>query len=229
MMRNLSYLQFLLPLFLMPLLLMVMGSCSREMTNPSPSPLSDKFESAMTPENDPQPPAGLEFATLGAGCYWCVEAVLQQVDGVVKLQSGFMGGALENPSYAQICGGDTGHAEVVQVTFDPKVLTYADLLQWFWKLHDPTTLNRQGGDRGTQYRSVIFYHSEAQQKEALASKQRLQESGAHTDPVVTEISAASAFWLADVSHQDYYRLNKNKNPYCQAVITPKLEKLGLEK
>lgn len=168
-------------------------------------------------------------ATFGAGCFWCVEAVLEQVDGVLSVTSGYMGGDVENPSYRAVCTGATGHAEVVQVTFDPDVLSYEALLEWFWKLHDPTTLNRQGGDRGTQYRSAIFYHDDAQRDAAIASKAKKDESGTFADPIVTEITAASTFYEAEVSHQDYYRLNKDKNPYCPAVIAPKLDKLGLKK
>ncbi len=169
------------------------------------------------------------IATFGAGCFWCVEAVLEQVDGVLSVTSGYMGGDVENPTYNAVCTGATGHAEVVQVTFDPDVLSYEALLEWFWKLHDPTTLNRQGGDRGTQYRSAIFYHDDAQRAAAIASKEKKDASGAFADPIVTEITAASTFYKAEVKHQDYYRLNKNENPYCPAVIAPKLEKLGLKK
>ena len=166
-----------------------------------------------------------EIATLGAGCYWCVEAVLQQVEGVLGVESGFMGGTTENPTYQDVCTGTTGHAEVVQVSFDPDVLPFEELLGWFWRLHDPTTLNRQGADTGTQYRSAIFYHSDAQRDVAEESKAAAQP--AFTDPIVTEITEASAFYKAEGDHQDYYRRNKTQG-YCRAVITPKLGKLGLE-
>ena len=168
-----------------------------------------------------------EIATLGAGCYWCVEAVLQQVDGVRALRAGFMGGDVEDPSYEAVCWGVTGHAEVVEVTFDPDVISYRELLGWFWRLHDPTTLNRQGGDEGTQYRSVIFYHSESQAADARESLRLADASGVFEDPIVTEVVAASEFWPAKADHQDYYRQNKNQG-YCHMVIRPKLEKLGLE-
>lgn len=167
----------------------------------------------------------LEIATLGAGCYWCIEAVLQQVDGVVALRSGFMGGDIPGPSYDLVCMGVTGHAEVIEVTFDPAVLPYRVLLGWFWKLHDPTTLNRQGGDVGTQYRSAIFTHSAQQLAEAQTS--RALAAAQFADPIVTEITPASEFFAADAKHQDYYRRNKAQG-YCQMVIRPKLEKLGLE-
>ena len=168
-----------------------------------------------------------EVATFGAGCYWCIEAVLQQVDGVTKVESGFMGGTVDNPTYRQVCTGTTGHAEVVQVHYNPKKVQYRELLGWFWKLHDPTTLNRQGADVGTQYRSVIFYHTPEQKEIALDSKMKVGKSGAFADPIVTEIAPASTFWKAKEDHQDYYRRNKNQG-YCRAVISPKLKKLGLD-
>jgi peptide-methionine (S)-S-oxide reductase len=178
-----------------------------------------------TPTDSPDSSPRVETATLGAGCFWCVEAVLQQLDGVQDVTSGYMGGAVENPTYEAVCSGTTGHAEVVQVTFDPAVISYADLLQWFWKLHDPTTLNRQGADVGTQYRSVIFTHSAEQEKQAQASK--LLAAKDFERPIVTEISSASTYYEAESDHQDYYALNRQQG-YCRAVIRPKLEKLGLE-
>ena len=173
-------------------------------------------------------PDKTEIATLAAGCFWCVEAFLERLDGVLDVRSGYMGGGVEDPTYEQVCGGGTGHAEVVQVSFDPELLGYRELLEWFWKLHDPTTLNRQGHDVGTQYRSAIFYHSEAQKAAAEKSKDAANRSGAFADPIVTEITAASQFYPAEAYHQDYYRLNKNAG-YCRFVIAPKLDKLGLEK
>ena len=167
-------------------------------------------------------------ATFGAGCFWCVEAVVEQLDGVHDVASGYMGGNLPNPTYDQVCSGSTGHAEVVQVAFDPKRISYEELLEYFWKLHDPTTLNRQGGDVGTQYRSVIFYHSEEQREAAEKLKKAKNEAMTFQDPIVTEITSADTFFKAENYHQDYYRLNKQKG-YCQAVIVPKLDKLGLEK
>ena len=175
-----------------------------------------------------RPAPGTEIATFGAGCYWCVEAVLEQIDGVLDVRSGFMGGKVANPTYEQVCTGRTGHAEVVQVTYDPKRISYAKLLGWFWKLHDPTTPDRQGDDAGTQYRSAIFYHSEDQKKAAEASRDAIGKAGVFSDPIVTEIVPAGPFYSAEGYHQDYYRGNKGK-PYCRLVISPKLEKLGLEK
>ncbi|MEM7310995.1 MAG: peptide-methionine (S)-S-oxide reductase MsrA [Planctomycetota bacterium] len=191
-------------------------------------PTASVSETAMTDPtaSDAPAPETTETATLGAGCYWCVEAVLEQLDGVLDVNSGFMGGHVENPTYKQVCSEDTGHVEVVQVTFDPATISYEHLLAWFWRLHDPTTPNRQGNDVGPQYRSAIFYHSEEQREQAEASMKAAQ--GDFTSPIVTEISAASTYYVAEDYHQDYYRQNKTQG-YCRAVIAPKLDKLGLEK
>ena len=169
----------------------------------------------------------MTVATLAAGCFWCVEAVLEQLDGVQKVVSGYMGGDTENPTYADVCTGTTGHAEVTQVTYDPEKVSFEKLLEQFWRLHDPTTLNRQGNDVGTQYRSAIFYHDEAQKEAAERSRIALQESGAFADPIVTEITPATTFYIAEDHHQAYYRTNRQQS-YCQYVIRPKLSKLGLE-
>ena len=170
-------------------------------------------------------PEGHEVITLGAGCFWCVEAVLQRIDGITSVTSGYSNGDTENPKYEQICAGTTGHAEVVRVVFKPETITLDQVLELFWKLHDPTTLNRQGNDRGTQYRSGIYFHNEAQKKAAQASlKKHNPEYG---NKIVTEIEQAETFYPAEVGHQDYYKINGNKNPYCAAVIPPKLKKLGL--
>jgi peptide-methionine (S)-S-oxide reductase len=169
----------------------------------------------------------LETATFGAGCFWCVEAVYLQVPGVREAVSGFMGGAVASPSYAAVCAGTTGHAEVVQLRFDPARVSYEELLDWFWRLHDPTTLNRQGADVGTQYRSVVFAHTDEQRRAAEAAKAERDASGACADPIVTEIADAGAFYPADAEHDDYYRRNREQG-YCRVVIAPKLQKLGLE-
>ena len=169
-----------------------------------------------------------ETATLGAGCFWCIEAVLEQIEGISDVTSGYMGGTIENPTYEQICTGLTGHAEVVQVTFDPKIIDFAAVLEHFWTLHDPTTLNRQGNDVGTQYRSAIFYHSREQRQIAEKSVNEKNEKGIFHSPIVTEITEVEKFYPAEKYHQDYYRNNKAA-PYCRSVITPKLEKLDLEK
>ena len=167
----------------------------------------------------------LSIASFGAGCFWCVEAVFEQLDGVHAVESGYIGGAVEDPTYREVCSGTTGHAEITQIHYDPQVISYETLLDWLWRSHDPTTLNRQGADSGTQYRSAIFYHNEAQRVAAEASKAAAQKN--LTAPIVTEITAASTYYPAEDYHQDYYRLNPNA-PYCQVVIRPKLEKLALE-
>ena len=167
----------------------------------------------------------LEVATFGAGCFWCVEAVFEGLDGVTDVESGYMGGAIENPSYAEICTGTTGHAEVTRIQFNPEIISYAVLLEWLWRSHDPTTLNRQGYDVGSQYRSAIFYHNKAQQMAAQQSKEIAQEQ--FSDAIVTEIIAVSKYYPAEDYHQDYFRLNPN-NPYCARIIAPKLKKLDLQ-
>lgn len=167
----------------------------------------------------------LEVATFGAGCFWCVEAVFERLNGVINVESGYMGGEIENPSYAEICTGTTGHAEVTRILFNPEIISYEVLLEWLWQSHDPTTLNRQGYDVGSQYRSAIFYHNKAQQLAAQKSKKMAQKN--FSDPIVTEITAASTYYLAENYHQDYFRLNPN-NPYCARIIAPKLKKLDLD-
>jgi len=165
----------------------------------------------------------VEKATFGGGCFWCTEAQFQYLDGVVKVESGYAGGTVANPTYEEVCTGTTGHAEVIQVTYDPSKVSYEELLQAFWQSHDPTQLNRQGNDVGTQYRSVIFYHNEDQHKKAEYYKQKLQESGAYDKPVVTEIAPLTNFYAAEDYHQNYYNQNGSQ-PYCTYVIKPKLEK-----
>jgi len=167
--------------------------------------------------------AKLDTATFGSGCFWCAEAIFERVKGVHKVISGYAGGSVDQPSYEQVCTGKTGHAEVVQITFDPSIVSYADLLKIFWKTHDPTTLNRQGADVGTQYRSVIFYHSDEQKKFAEHYKRELDNSGAWDDPVVTEISAYATFYPAEKYHQNYFANNPTQG-YCSFVIAPKVEK-----
>jgi len=164
-----------------------------------------------------------EEAILGAGCFWCVEAVFQELKGVELVESGYMGGSVDNPTYEEVCTGTTGHAEVAKIVFDPTKVSFKELLEVFWKTHDPTTLNQQGADKGTQYRSAIFYLSEEQKDLATAYKKRLNESGAFSAPIITEITKASTYYPAEKYHQNYYSLNPNKG-YCQYVIQPKMEK-----
>ncbi len=168
-----------------------------------------------------------EVATLGAGCFWCVEAVFQDLQGVHQLVSGYAGGTVESPTYQQVCRGTTGHAEAVQITFDPDVLSYEELLEVFWRTHDPTTLNRQGADVGTQYRSAIFYHTDVQRAIAEKSKRGIDASDLWPDPIVTEIVPFTNFYEAEGYHQNYYRSNPNQ-PYCRAVIDPKIRKFRKE-
>jgi peptide-methionine (S)-S-oxide reductase len=164
-----------------------------------------------------------ETITFGAGCFWCVEAVFQQLKGVYSVESGYSGGQIKNPSYKEVCTGTTGHAEVCQITYDPGEITLEELLEVYWKTHDPTTLNRQGGDVGTQYRSVIFYHTEEQRQVAEDIKARLNNAKIWNDPIVTEIAPFTIFYMAEDYHQEYYFQNSSQ-PYCKLVITPKLEK-----
>ena len=165
----------------------------------------------------------LETITLGGGCFWCVEAIYQDVIGVESVVSGYAGGAMENPTYQQICTGTTGHAEVVQITFDPDIISLADVLYIFWRTHDPTTLNRQGADVGTQYRSIILYHSDEQKAIAEKSKQETDSSSLWSNPIITEISPLTVFYTGEGYHQNYYNNNPNQ-PYCMAVIDPKVRK-----
>jgi len=167
-----------------------------------------------------------EVITLGAGCFWCTEAVYQQIPGVISVKPGYMGGHTKNPTYDEVSTGTTGHAEVAQITFDPAKVKLGQILDTFWHLHDPTSLNRQGADVGTQYRSAIFYAT-LEQKE-IAEKSKTGAAKEFSKPIVTEITATGPFYEAENYHQDYYRRNKNKNPYCQAVIAPKLRKLKLK-
>ncbi len=169
----------------------------------------------------------MEVATLGGGCFWCIEAVYQLVPGVKSVVSGYAGGTVENPTYKQVSRGDTGHAEVAQIEFDSAVITYEAILDHFWKAHDPTQLNRQGADVGTQYRSVIFYHSPEQKQIADKSKTAANKSGEFARPIVTEISELPTFYPAEAEHQNYYRRNP-RVPYSRYVIEPKLKKLERE-
>lgn len=170
--------------------------------------------------------AKTEVITLGAGCFWCTEAVYQLIPGVLTVKPGYMGGKTKDPTYEQVVTGETGHAEVAQVTFDPQKVTLDKVLEVFWQAHDPTTLNRQGADVGTQYRSAIYFESDAQRQ--TAEKSKLAAGKEFSKPIVTEITKAGTFYVAENYHMDYYRRNKNKNPYCQVVIAPKLRKLGLQ-
>jgi peptide-methionine (S)-S-oxide reductase len=165
-----------------------------------------------------------EIATLAGGCFWCLEAVFDQLKGVQSVESGYMGGKTPNPNYEQVCSGTSGHAEVVRVAFDPDELTYRDLLTVFFTIHDPTTLNRQGNDVGTQYRSAIFYHSEEQKRVAEEVMARIEKEGIFGNPIVTEVTPATQFHMAEDYHQEYFARVGRGNPYCSAVIEPKVAK-----
>ena len=169
-------------------------------------------------------PVQFEMATLGGGCFWCLEAVYVELRGVVRVESGYAGGEVANPTYRQVCSGTTGHAEVVQITFDPGMITFVDLLNIFFTIHDPTTLNRQGADVGTQYRSVIFYHNEAQRQQAESSIRELEEKKIWKNPIVTAVEPLDTFYRAEDYHQEYFSRNPEQR-YCQAVIAPKVAKL----
>lgn len=219
------------------LLLMFLGLAAcrgnepdRKTPDPNPAHASQR---AATPENampapapkpDATPAATTMLATFANGCFWCTEAVLEQLDGVRDVTSGYSGGTLDNPTYQDVCSGTTGHAECVQVTFDPKKISYETLLDWFFRSHDPTSLNRQGHDEGTQYRSAIFYHSDEQKAAALAAIKKLQPK--YSRQIVTELAPAGRFWPAEEHHQDYFKKHPNEG-YCRGVIAPKLDKLGL--
>ena len=164
-----------------------------------------------------------EIATFGNGCFWCTEAIFEKLKGVESAVSGYSGGTTTNPTYKEVCSGETGHAEVLQITFDPTIISFSELLEVFWQTHDPTTLNRQGNDVGTQYRSVVFYHSDEQKKLTEDYKQKLEAAKVFNDPIVTEITKFDKFYIAENYHQDYYEQNKSQ-PYCNFVITPKVEK-----
>ena len=187
--------------------------------------VSVRHLSVYTPER----PIGItmatnaEIATLGGGCFWCLEAIFSELNGVEKVESGYAGGTVPNPSYEQVCTGRTGHAEVVQITFAPTVLSYKDLLRVFFTVHDPTTLNRQGADVGTNYRSVIFYHSPEQQRQASEVIREIADAGIWDAPIVTKLEPLEAFYRAEQYHQEYFKDNPNQ-PYCRIVIAPKVEK-----
>ena len=185
-----------------------------------------KFEPRRetAPDSQSDPEKKLATATFGTGCFWCTEAVFQYLKGVDSVESGYSGGFLKNPTYKAVCTGQTGHAEVVQIKYDPAVISFPELLEVFWRTHDPTTLNRQGADYGTQYRSVIFCHDKEQMELAVYYKKKINEAKAYRGPIVTEIADFKEFFPAENYHQDYYNLNK-RQPYCRQVIGPKVSKL----
>ncbi len=203
------------------LALTIMSACASKKSD------TQALQSTMTDlqeKNTPSPSSDtVQYAYFGAGCFWCVEAQFELLDGVLEANSGYSGGAVPNPTYKEVCTGKTGHAEVIQVLFDPSKISYLKLLEAFFVSHDPTTLNRQGADVGTQYRSVIYYTDETQHQQALEIIQRLDQAKVYSDPIVTEVSPFTVFYPAEDYHQQYYELNK-KQPYCRMVIQPKYDK-----
>ena len=177
----------------------------------------------MEPINQQALPS-VETATFANGCFWCTEAIFEELEGVIRATSGYTGGEVVNPTYKEVCGGQTGHAECLQITYDPAKISFDELLAVFWETHDPTTLNRQGADAGTQYRSGVFYHNQEQKEKAEKYKAALDKSGAFDKPIVTEITAFTKFYPAEDYHQQYFENNENANPYCKIVIRPKLDK-----
>jgi peptide-methionine (S)-S-oxide reductase len=165
-----------------------------------------------------------DTATFANGCFWCTEAIFEELDGVISAESGYTGGQTPNPTYKEVCTGETGHAEALQIVYDPSKITFDELLEVFWQTHDPTTLNQQGADIGTQYRSGVFYHNTEQKQKAEKYKAELDKSGAFDRPIVTEITPFTEFFPAEDYHQQYFENNENKNPYCKIVIRPKLDK-----
>ena len=180
-------------------------------------------DNTMEPINQQALPS-VEIATFANGCFWCTEAIFEELEGVIRATSGYTGGEVVNPTYKEVCGGQTGHAECLQITYDPAKISFDELLAVFWETHDPTTLNRQGADAGTQYRSGIFYHNQEQKEKAEKYKAALDKSGAFNKPIVTEITAFTKFYPAEDYHQQYFENNENANPYCKIVIKPKLDK-----
>lgn len=200
-------------IFIPALMLLAGASCGQR-------PAADASKTMATEKKEQ---SGLQVATFGNGCFWCTEAIFQQLNGVEKVVSGYSGGKVKNPTYKEVCSGLTGHAEVIQITYDPEKISFDELLEVFWKTHDPTTLNRQGADEGTQYRSAVFYHTEEQKHLATGYRKKLDASGAFNNPIITEITPFSEFYPAEDYHQNYFNLNGTA-PYCSYVIQPKLEK-----
>ncbi len=197
----------------------VLMSC----TNPNKGIQSKSSQSNQNQKTKNMETKNLDTATFGGGCFWCVEAVYQQLNGVISVASGYAGGQRANPTYEQVCSGASGHAEVIQIVYDTTKISFDELLQVFWTVHDPTTLNRQGADVGTQYRSVVFYHSEHQKETTQSYIEKLNKEHAFANPVVTEVSPITTFYKAEDYHQNYYNDNQNQ-PYCSFVIQPKMEK-----
>ncbi len=194
-------------------------SCAQKKTKDKMSTPSQTASASHSPSTEVT-----DTATFANGCFWCTEAIFEQLDGVISATSGYTGGQTKNPTYKEVCTGETGHAECLQIVYDPAKISFDELLEVFWETHDPTTLNRQGGDVGTQYRSGIFYHNEEQKQKAEKYKTDLDKSGAFDNPIVTEITPFTVFYTAENYHQEYFENNENNNPYCKVVIRPKVDK-----
>lgn len=202
------------PVFIIGFLFFALISCAQKKT---PSKLNEHKKANMMHVNT-------DTATFANGCFWCTEAIFQDVKGVISVTSGYTAGHTKNPTYKEVCTGETGHAECLQIMYDPTVVSFDELLEIFWKTHDPTTLNRQGNDVGTQYRSGIYYHNEEQKQKAEHYKAELNKSSAFENAVVTEIKPFTVFYPAEDYHQEYFNNNENQNPYCTMVIRPKVDK-----
>jgi len=196
-------------------------SCAQQPSASSEKETTKKKEIRMSTTSNT---GNTDTATLANGCFWCTEAIFEQLDGVISAVSGYTGGQTENPSYKEVCTGETGHAEALQIVYDPAKISFDELLEVFWETHDPTTLNRQGNDVGTQYRSGVFYHNAEQKEKAEKYKTELDKSGAFDKPIVTEITPFTKFYPAENYHQQYFENNENTNPYCKIVIRPKVDK-----
>ena len=201
-----------------------MISCAQKSPVTTNLNMNNQSDKTMTPVTDKSNSVNTDTATLANGCFWCTEAIFEQLDGVISAVSGYTGGQTSNPTYKEVTTGETGHAECLQIVYDPSKISFDELLEVFWQTHDPTTLNRQGEDVGTQYRSGIFYHNEEQKVIAEKYKAALDKSGAFDRPIVTEITPFREFYPAEDYHQQYYENNGNSNPYCRIVIRPKMEK-----
>lgn len=190
----------------------------------NPTQKTNMTDNTLNPAVPVGTSAKTDTATFANGCFWCTEAIFEQLEGVISASSGYTDGHVANPTYKEVCTGETGHAECLQIIYDPEKISFDELLEVFWKTHDPTTLNRQGADVGTQYRSGIYYHNAEQKEKAEKYKAELDKSGAFDNPIVTEIKPASTFYIAEDYHQQYFENNENQNPYCKMVVRPKVDK-----
>jgi peptide-methionine (S)-S-oxide reductase len=223
MVPNLKYTGMNAALSLIMVAVGAVSSCAQNTSNNNNTAMNNTTTAATT-KNEPATSAATDTATFANGCFWCTEAIFEQLEGVISATSGYTGGQTNNPTYKEVCSGETGHAECLQIIYDPKKISFDELLEVFWETHDPTTLNQQGADIGTQYRSGIFFHNEEQKLKAEKYKAELNKSGAFDKPIVTEVTAFTKFYPAENYHQEYFENNENANPYCKIVIRPKVDK-----